>query len=96
MTYIDVLYLHTDDARPVRIVSELDAQRFEVRKLEFFRHGGAGFAEADFAFGSTELSASALPPLAQINLDPQRHAAPFSYEEFEALWLRTTQQPGSP
>lgn len=88
MTYLDVLWLHTDDARPVRTVSQLDAGRHEVRKLEFFRNGGTGFAEADFAFGSTELDAAPLPPLDGINADPQRHAVEIGAEEFEGLWER--------
>lgn len=90
MTYLDVLWLHTDDERPVRVVSELDAHRYEVRKLEFFRTHGVGFAEADFAFGSTELAPAPLPELARINADPQRHGAEIRAEEFAALWDQHT------
>ncbi|MRV73534.1 hypothetical protein GJ700_17615 [Duganella sp. FT92W] len=86
MIYVDVLWLHTDDALPVRIVSELDAQRYEVRKLEFFRTRGVGFAESDFAFGSTELDPAPVPELPQINADTRRHGAEISAQEFEALW----------
>ncbi|MBY0241496.1 MAG: hypothetical protein K2X55_19505 [Burkholderiaceae bacterium] len=88
MTYLDVLWLHTNDQLPVRIVSELDAQRHEVRKLEFFRNRGVGFAERDFAFGGTELDAAPLPELEQINADPQRHGAEICAWEFDVLWLQ--------
>ncbi|GAB2847911.1 hypothetical protein GCM10027277_15030 [Pseudoduganella ginsengisoli] len=88
--YVDVLWLHTDDERPVRIVSELDAHRYEVRKLEFFRTRGVGYAEADFAFGSTELDAAPVPELERINADPQRHGAVISAEEFAVLWDQYT------
>ena len=88
MTYVDVLWLHTDDALPVRIVSELDAQRHEVRKLEFFRTHGVGFADADFAFGRTELDAAPLPELDRINADPRRHGVEICAWEFDVLWLR--------
>ena len=86
MTYLDVLWLHTNDQQPVRIVSELDAHRYEVRKLEFFRTRGVGFAEGDFAFGSTELDPAPLPGLDRINADPQRHGAEMCAWEFEVLW----------
>lgn len=90
MAYIDVLWLRAKDELPVRIVSELDAHRFEVRKLEFFRNGSTGFAEADFAFGGTELEPAPVPLLELLNADPQRHGAEISAEEFEVLWLRHT------
>ncbi len=88
MTYLDVVWLHTDDALPVRIVSELDAQRREVRKLEFFRSRGVGFADSDFAFGRTDLAAAPLPDLARLNADPQRHGVEISAKEFAVLWGR--------
>lgn len=74
MTYLDVVWLHTNDRQPVRIVSELDADRLEVRKLEFFRTRGVGYAEADFAFGSTELDPAPLPGLDWTRSMPIRSA----------------------
>lgn len=36
MTYIDILWHHSSGNDPTRLVSELDADRCELRKLEFF------------------------------------------------------------
>jgi hypothetical protein len=44
MTYIDVTWFHKLPTVPVRLVSELDDERYEVRKLEFFADGSVGFA----------------------------------------------------
>ena len=49
MEYIDVLWKHRGDEYPVRLVSELGEDRFELRKLEFFADG-----TVDAAFGDRE------------------------------------------
>lgn len=41
---IDVLWKHACESEPVRLVSVLARNRYEVRKLEFFRDGRVGFA----------------------------------------------------
>ena len=87
MKYIDVEWLHSDDDYPIRLVSELDAQRNEVRKLEFFRDGAVGFASANTSKESTTLSAESIPPLSEINAQHEFIGKSVSSEEFEALWV---------
>ena len=42
MHYIDTAWKHSFPKEPVRIVSELDANRWETRKLEFYADGRVG------------------------------------------------------
>ncbi|GAA0765558.1 hypothetical protein LRH25_09090 [Ideonella azotifigens] len=86
MEYIDVLWLHELADSPVRLVSELDAQRYETRKLEFFRSGAVGFANERQASSGTELGQMEVPPLAEINQDPEFRGTLIDESVFEALW----------
>lgn len=87
MEYIDVIWRHELGTEPVRLVSELDSERFETRKLEFFRDGTVGFACADAATRSTNLGLVPVPELAEINADPEFDGAAMAPEDFEVLWL---------
>ena len=42
--YIDVEWRHELPPEPIRLASEIDAHRMEIRKLEFFRGGSVGWA----------------------------------------------------
>ncbi|REG50447.1 hypothetical protein B0G80_6879 [Paraburkholderia sp. BL6669N2] len=37
--FIDVAWTHGFETEPIRLVSQLDNERYEIRKLEFFRDG---------------------------------------------------------
>ena len=71
---------------PLRLVSELDHQRNEVRKLEFFPSGLVGFASTSGSAHGTELGEAPVPPLSQINNDPQFAGIAIDSAAFEALW----------
>ena len=90
MTYIQVAWTHSFDDEPVEILSELDDERYEVRKLERFRNGLLTFAGPDGAIGSTVLSEAELPPNAQIAQDPQIQLTSISEEMFERSWRAAT------
>jgi hypothetical protein len=92
MEYIDVLWRHESEAEPVRLVSELDSLRMETRKLEFFISGAVGVASARNSVGGTELGSVAVPPLEEINNDPQFSARSITAAEFEALWEQHVRQ----
>jgi hypothetical protein len=87
MEYISVIWKHQDDDYPVRLVSELNEGRFECRKLEFFSDGRVGFASPTHEGVQTKLGAVAVPPLSDINVDPQFLAVRISQDEFDRLWL---------
>jgi hypothetical protein len=88
MEFIDVKWQHDNQEEPVRLVSELDAQRYETRKLEFFSNGVVGFAWASNSFGGTELGIGPVPPLSEINSDPQFAGTTITAAQFEALWAQ--------
>lgn len=85
-TYIDVAWVHHFPSEPVRLVSELDSEGRELRKLEFFRDGLVGFADRESEVRGTRLSETPLPSVAQINEDSQFIARNTSAEQFESLW----------
>ena len=86
MEYISVIWKHQNDREPVRLVSELDAARFERRKLEFFADGSVGFADDVHEDPRTMLGTVAVPPLSQINDDPQFDGVSITQNEFNQLW----------
>lgn len=86
MPYIDTAWKHRFPEEPVRIVSEIDAGRWETRKLEFYADGRVGWASGNESHRGTELAESPLPTLAEINADPQFEAVAIDEVDFEALW----------
>jgi hypothetical protein len=88
MEYVDVSWFHEFREEPIRLVSELDEQRYEVRKIEFFRDGSVGVASLLKATRGTQLGCERMPSLAQINSDPQFSGSPIDVESFEALWKK--------
>lgn len=87
MEFINVAWLHNDQSDPVQLVSELDAQRHETRKLEFFPNGRVGFASSTHSSACTELGILPGPPLSEINSDPRFQGPIIAASQFEALWL---------
>jgi len=86
LKYIDVLWLHTHSEEPFRLVSELDDQRYEVRKLEFCANGIVAYATEETETQNTRLGTVPAPPLEEINEDPQFRGTSIEGEAFEALW----------
>ena len=86
MQYIRVQWIHSLPAEPITLLSELDDQRYEVRKLELFANGTAGRASRKDRVGSTRLGKVPMPSLEEINSDPQFRAEEISQVEFEAAW----------
>ncbi len=93
MTHIAVTWHHENADEPVALFSELDAQRYEVRKVEVFRGGRKCFADATAHSGNTALGIVPVPPLEEIALDRQFTPRTISKEEFEAEWVAAT-RPG--
>lgn len=91
--FIDVQWRHRSDADPTRLVSELDEQRMETRKLEFFEDGRVGYAWADHTAHGTELGLAPVPPLVEINADPEFVGTTITAAEFDALWSEHVPMP---
>ncbi len=86
MNYIDVTWYTPDPEYPIRLVSELDENGFETRKLEYFRNGRVGFAVATASAHGCVLGKMAVPPLSQINADGEFTGVAISKDVFEQLW----------
>lgn len=83
---IDVAWKHTHKDEPIRLVSALDGDRYDVRKLEFFRDGSVGFADETRSSLETALGTVPVPSSTEINADPEFEAQEIALEVFEALW----------
>lgn len=62
MEYIDVQWLHEDAGFPVRMISELDDERWETRKLEFYADGRVGMADRSLELLGTRLGLAPSEP----------------------------------
>ena len=90
MTYLRVEWNHKFEDEPIELLSELDSERYEVRKVERFRSGAKAFAGPDGASGTTMLSEKPIPSIEQIAADPQFRAVAISRETFERIWQAAT------
>ncbi|MDR6384003.1 DUF6881 domain-containing protein [Paraburkholderia caribensis] len=84
---IDVVWIHYIEAEPIRLVSLLDNNRYEVRKLEFFRDGQVGYADRMRSNLGMHLGKLPVPPLTEINADPQFNASGIESALFNKLWF---------
>lgn len=87
MTYIRVRWTHSLPNTPVLLYSELDDQRWEVRKVEVYGDGHKGFASSAESAGDTGLGKEPIPPLTEIRSDPQFDPSEISKDEFEVVWV---------
>jgi hypothetical protein len=92
MEYIDVDWCHDNSKEPIRLVSELGKDRYEVRKIEFFQSGEVGYAYEEITYLGTRLGEVPVPSLEEINLESQFKGRNISAEEFESLWSNYVQQ----
>ena len=90
MTYLKVKWLHSPLDQPVFIYSELDHERWELRKVEIFHNGMIGYAGPGVEVGGTGLSTMPFPPLEQIAADPEFESEVISKAEFDAIWAKAT------
>ena len=93
MNYIKVKWNHSFPDEPVWLYSELDGERWEVRKVEVFPDGRMGYADRLRSSGNTGLGEAPLPDVAEIAADPQFEPVTIAQPEFEAIWLSATSPP---
>jgi hypothetical protein len=77
--YIDVAGIHQFESEPVRLVCELDREGMETRKVELAREDVA--SSADIGLGYVPV-----PPLEEMNSDPQFRGISISAADFDSLW----------
>jgi hypothetical protein len=86
MKYLMVDWLHNFSDEPIKIYSEIDEQRNEVRKIELFRDGKIGYATETVEFGGCGLSECPIPEIEEIATNPQFKPIEITREEFEEVW----------
>ena len=86
MKYLKVRWRHQIVTEPVILLSELDDERYEVRKVEIFSDGRMGFASEREASAETILGEKPLPPDTEIASDPCFIVEPLTAEAFEIAW----------
>jgi hypothetical protein len=86
MNYIRVKWLHSFEDEPVFMYSELDDERWEIRKVEIFADGRRGFASAFESAGGSGLSKEPLPSIEEIASDQQFEPVAITKDEFESVW----------
>lgn len=82
-----IKWVHSFVSEPVLIYSEIDDERWELRKMEIYADGRIGFANRSDSGGGSGLSTEPLPSLAEIATDPQFKPVEIDQAEFERVWL---------
>ena len=88
MIYLKVKWKHSFSDEPVLLYSELDRQRWEVRKVEIFPGGRMGYAGPGSAVGGTDLGIEPIPSFEQIASDPEFEPEIISKAEFDKVWAK--------
>jgi hypothetical protein len=90
MIYIAVTWNHDFADEPLRLYSELDDGRWEVRKVEQFRDGRLGYASKHTHKGSTRLGLEPVTEIKEINREPEFEARQITKPDFERIWEAAT------
>jgi hypothetical protein len=90
VNYIRVAWRHSSLSDPTLLYSELDDERWEVRKVEVFRGGMLGYASSNSTFGGTELGTTPVPPLGEINQNTEFDGEVITSAEFQKVWEEAT------
>ncbi len=86
MKYYDLNWNHDNDDDPIRLVSEIGADGYEKRKLEFFRDGSVGYASEIESSDTTMLGVNRMPKLEDILAQPDFSGAEITAAQFEGFW----------
>jgi hypothetical protein len=86
MNYVLVKWIHSFPSEPVLLYSEIDENRWEVRKVEVYADGHCGYASSEGGFSGSILGQVQFPPVAEIAEDKQFEPCELSQEEFEHIW----------
>lgn len=88
MNHLMIRWLHDFDDEPVLIYSEIDAEGYEIRKVEQYENGRLDVADAVTQTGSTVLAESPLPSLEAINAEVEFEGRAISQAEFDEIWRK--------
>ena len=88
MQYFRVEWTHSYPDEPIDIFFEVDDEGWETRKVEIFRDGAVGFADANHQKGTTGLAEVKMCPIEEIAAQPEFKPYVISNEMFEMVWSR--------
>lgn len=87
MNYVLLEWFHTLEDEPYLIYSEIDDQRYEVRKVEIYKNGTIARYDEQMTDSLFQLSDVKFPEnLDEINQYQEFCAKYVSQEEFETMW----------
>ncbi len=92
--YFKASWIHDLEDQPILFYSELDNDRYEIRKVEIYKDNNFGLADTSFEFGGAALGTMSVPSIEEINSQPEFLAQVISKGEFEEIWTayRTLQK----
>ena len=88
MQYIKVKWIHSFPDEPMWLYSEIDDDRWEIRKVYVFPNGTCEYAGPNGNRGSTKLGIEPVPPLEEIASDPEFLPEEIPAEQFETIWKK--------
>ncbi len=88
MKYLYVKWIHKNSGDPVHLYSELDDERYEMRKVEVYADGRRGFANSEEEVGGTALGQLPVPSIAEIAEQKEFEPKEIPAEEFQRIWLK--------
>jgi hypothetical protein len=86
MKYLKIRWIHENKNDPVLLFSEIDSERYELRKVEVFADGRMGFANEKISSEGTILGEAPIPLLEDLLSDPQFSGEEIESKEFEINW----------
>jgi hypothetical protein len=85
-SFIRVHWKHGNAEDPITLYSELDEERWEVRKVEVFADGRIGYANERGSFGMTSLGDQPVPALEVIADNPEFDPVEITRAEFNDIF----------
>lgn len=85
-SFIRVDWKHGNAEDPITLFSELDEERWEVRKVEVFADGRIGYANERGSFGMTSLGYHPVPALEVLADNPEFEPVEITRAEFDEIF----------
>lgn len=86
VSHFGCVWRHDEATDPVYMWTELDDDRWEIRKVEHFRDGTRLRADPQHPDGETGLGLMPVPPLDAIDAQLEFTVEPLTADGFEAVW----------
>jgi hypothetical protein len=87
-SFLKVMWHHDYPDEPVWLYSELDDERYEMRKVEVYRDGRRTFADRDRSVGGSMLGEIPAPMIPEFEDEIEDLTAQeIGVEEFEVEWV---------